>query len=270
MAAGDARTPAARSEGLIIERLPGELLVYDQERDEAHCLHAEAAAVFDLLDGTRTSAEIAALASEHLPNAVSEATVERVVTELSDRNLLADDGAAGDGLSRRDLIQRGALTGAGVAGAGLITSIAAPVPAAAQSPGNTGGCTTATSCEDEDIVACPDVSAECGCVEATDGSIQCIEPVITTACMSDGDCDDPNAAGPDCISGTAGDESQSACVTACENSGDCGVNEICVAQQDCISDSFCAPLCGSTNGTFALRSRGARKGLLGRLTTIRS
>ena len=65
---GDERRPAGRSEGLIVERLPGELLVYDQERDEAHCLHTEAATVFDLLDGTRTSADVAALASEHLPS----------------------------------------------------------------------------------------------------------------------------------------------------------------------------------------------------------
>ena len=53
MAAGDARTRAARSDGLIVERLPGELLVYDESRDEAHCLHAEAAVVFDLMDGSR-------------------------------------------------------------------------------------------------------------------------------------------------------------------------------------------------------------------------
>jgi hypothetical protein len=51
VAARDAHVPAARIEGLSVERLPGELLVYDEERDEAHCQHAEAAVVFDLLDG---------------------------------------------------------------------------------------------------------------------------------------------------------------------------------------------------------------------------
>ena len=40
---GDERRPAGRSEGLIVERLPGELLVYDEERDEARCLHTATA-----------------------------------------------------------------------------------------------------------------------------------------------------------------------------------------------------------------------------------
>lgn len=35
--------PAARSEGLIVEPLPGETLVYDERCDEAHCLNAVAA-----------------------------------------------------------------------------------------------------------------------------------------------------------------------------------------------------------------------------------
>ena len=81
MAGSDARVRAARSGGLIVERLPGELLVYDEVRDEAHCLHAEAAAVFDLLDGSRTGAEIAAVASEHLSKPVSEARVADVLAE---------------------------------------------------------------------------------------------------------------------------------------------------------------------------------------------
>jgi hypothetical protein len=261
MSEDGARAPASRTEGLIIERLPGELLVYDQERDEAHCLHAEAAAVFDLLDGARTGAEIAALASEHLPEPVSEATVERILTELSARNLLAGDDAAADGLSRRDVIQRGTLVGAGAV---LITSIAAPIPAAAQSPGNTGGCTTGTTCEDEQGVPCPENQSEnCLCVESTEGSIQCIEQVLTTLCMSDTDCEIPAAAGPDCVSGISGDENISACVTECTSSNDCATNEICVEDQSCLSSGFCAPLCGSTNGTLSRSSSGARRGRFG-------
>jgi hypothetical protein len=249
MAKSNTRTPAARSDGLIIERLPGELLVYDQERDEAHCLHAEAAAVFDLLDGTRTSAEIAALASEHLPKAVSDAMVEQVLAELSARNLLAEDGAASDGLSRRDLLHRGTLTG--VAGAVLITSIAAPVPAAAQS-GNTGGCTTGTTCGNE--VPCPGGPSQfCRCLESTEGTFHCAGGSITTVCEDDTDCQNPEADGPDCVNG--------ACFTACETSGDCPGNEFCVQEQECIT-SFCQPLCSSTEPR-AWRASGARRGPLG-------
>jgi len=181
MEAGDTRAPMVRSDGLIIERLPGELLVYDEERDEAHCLHAEAAAVFDLLDGVRTRADIAAVASEHLAKPVSEKRVAEVLAELDACRLLEEDAPAGDGLSRRDLIHRGALTGAGVAGAALITSIAAPLPAAAQSPQEceAGGC---TACGPE----------ESGCVCAgTDQGPMCLEGMseLGPPCETSADCD---------------------------------------------------------------------------------
>jgi hypothetical protein len=214
MGPGDAPTPAARTDGLIVERLPGELLVYDEERDEAHCLHAEAAAVFDLADGSHTSAEIAALASEHLPKPVSEARVAEVLAELGARHLLDDDGAAGEGLSRRDLIHRGALTGAGVAGAALITSIAAPVPAAAQSPN--GECQTGGTCDPEP--AFPTCGGgECFCAQTTDG--------------------------PQCA---AADPTPCETLTPCESSGDCGQNEFCAVNTCCGPEGVCVPACGAS------------------------
>ena len=212
MAPGDARAPAARSDGLIVERLPGELLVYDEERDEAHCLHAEAAVVFDLSDGRRTRAQLAALASEHLPKPVSETRVGQVLTELSARHLLADDGTAGDGLSRRDLIHRGALTGAGVAGAALVTSIVAPVPAAAQSPG--GECQTGFTCGDSP--GCGEGS--CFCWQTAEGPPQCGEDFS-------------------CSNAT------------CTDSGECGANEVCAVNTCCGSQGICAPVCGSQTRT---------------------
>jgi hypothetical protein len=173
---GDVRRPAGRTDGLIVERLPGELLVYDEERDEAHCLHGEAAAVFDLLDGTCTTSQIAALAS------LSEARVEEVLTELGARHLLDGNGAAGDGLSRRDLIQRGALTGAGVAGAALITSIAAPLPAAAQSPG--GDCDMDSQ---ECVGDCGEEDDDCGCIRS-DGVTRCVQEPTGGPCQTSSDC----------------------------------------------------------------------------------
>jgi len=259
--------PQSRSGGLIVERLPGELLVYDEERDEAHCLHAEAAAVFDLVDGSRTSAEIAALASEHLPKPVSEARVAEVLAELDARHLLEDDGTAGDGLSRRDLIHRGALTGAGVAGAALITSIAAPVPAAAQSPpGETAGCTSSTCGEAQRCPEHPD-DESCVCAEATGGEIRCLEDAQeTVTCSSDLECAATvGAGGPNCVTA----HGQNVCVQACETSSDCDAGEVCLAKQDCFSENVCFPVCESSNGTArAQRSRRARSGRF-RLTLTR-
>jgi hypothetical protein len=183
--AGYARRPAARSEGLIVERLPGEVLVYDRDRDEAHCLHTEAAAVFDLLDGTRTSDEIAAETS------LSEHRVDEVLSELATRHLLDDGTVEGDGISRRDLIHRGALTGAGVAGAALITSIAAPLPAAAQSP---NGCFRGECSPDGRFCGFDPQSEneECFCFDTTEGA-RCLD-----FSFNEGPCDQQGG----CPSGT--------------------------------------------------------------------
>lgn len=52
--------PKARSEGLITKEVDGELLVYDLERDRAHCLNEIAAAIWKRCDGSTTTTEIAA------------------------------------------------------------------------------------------------------------------------------------------------------------------------------------------------------------------
>src|SRR5919206_3923636 len=51
--------PQARSENLIVEELDGEVLVYDIDRDRAHCLNSTAALVWKLCNGRRTPGDIA-------------------------------------------------------------------------------------------------------------------------------------------------------------------------------------------------------------------
>jgi Coenzyme PQQ synthesis protein D (PqqD) len=51
--------PKARSENLIVEELDGEVLVYDIDRDRAHCLNSTAALVWKLCNGRRTPSDIA-------------------------------------------------------------------------------------------------------------------------------------------------------------------------------------------------------------------
>jgi hypothetical protein len=43
--------PKARRNKLVIQELPDEVLVYDQERDKAHCLNQTAALVWKQCDG---------------------------------------------------------------------------------------------------------------------------------------------------------------------------------------------------------------------------
>jgi hypothetical protein len=61
--------PRARTDGLVIEELTDEVLVYDLQRNKAHCLNSTAAAVWKHCDGRRTVEQIARRLSE--PGAVA-------------------------------------------------------------------------------------------------------------------------------------------------------------------------------------------------------
>ena len=93
------------------------------------------------------------------------------------------------------------MTGAGVAGAALITSIVAPVPAAAQSPNGCGPCTEeARSCSSSE-------EDNCFCFNTTEGP-QCISTQIQSyagECSQQGGCPE----GSFCIEGETEGECQS-------------------------------------------------------------
>src|SRR5436190_8666718 len=135
--------PAARSEGLVVEHLAGETLVYDLERDEAHHLNPTAAAVFALCDGRTTASQMVAAVAQRLGQPVSAETVREAVGQLAERELLTHAPAIEPGVSRREVVRKEAIVGAGAAVAGpVIKSIVAPTPAMAQS----GGCSTDSDC----------------------------------------------------------------------------------------------------------------------------
>ena len=172
----NAAVPAARSEGLVVEQLPGETLVYDLERDEAHLLGPIATAVFALCDGQRTVAAIAAEVADQLEDAVTPETVHEALNQLTACNLLvADEPTPAAGMSRRELVR----VGAGAAAGALIYSIVAPVPAAAQSP----ACTPSGSlCASQGNTRRPDpdcCSGECNQVN------RCCLPAGTPCSLAD-------------------------------------------------------------------------------------
>jgi hypothetical protein len=53
------RKPRSRTTGLVVEELDGEVLVYDTERDRAHCLNRTAALVWRWSDGTASVRDLA-------------------------------------------------------------------------------------------------------------------------------------------------------------------------------------------------------------------
>lgn len=126
------RLPLARSEGLVIEELADELLVYDLDVKHAHCLTPAAARVWRSCDG-RTSADAIA---EDL--GLTGAELSRALDELERCELLVAPAVIDGGLSRRELGLRVTKVAAGVATVPLILSIAAP--AAAQTASEIAAC----------------------------------------------------------------------------------------------------------------------------------
>jgi hypothetical protein len=135
MDAGSYR-PRAREDGLLTEPLGEELLVCDIDSDAAHLLNETAATVWRACGGNR---DIAAL---QVHCGLDEDTVRLALERLSDCGLLEDPDVP-SGVSRRTMLRRGVIAGAGI-GAGLpvIRSIIVPTPAMAASGTTTAGPTT--------------------------------------------------------------------------------------------------------------------------------
>jgi hypothetical protein len=118
--------PAARRTGLVVRELPGELVVYDLERHQAHCLNRTAAAVFQGADGNRGLDELGALLGEGFERADREAAVRLALDQLASAGLL-DPGLQPP--SRRSVLRRAGLGAALLLPA--VVSMVAPTPAEA-------------------------------------------------------------------------------------------------------------------------------------------
>ncbi len=121
--------PRARRDGIIVQEVGNEAVVYDTARDRAHRLNAVAAAVWRHCDGSRSAVDLGStLRAEGL--IVDPGLVEVALVDLQQAHLLLADAAPDAALSRRELLTRLQLA---AALAPMVVSILAPVPAAAQS-----------------------------------------------------------------------------------------------------------------------------------------
>ncbi|HJQ68449.1 MAG TPA: PqqD family peptide modification chaperone [Blastocatellia bacterium] len=134
------KIPQARTTGVVVEHLADEVLVYDLERDRAHCLNPAAARVWEMCDGSRSVSDIGAEAG-------GDEVAWLAVEQLSRAGLLEEKikRPAANGVSRRDLIKKIAVAAA--IGVPVVTSIVAPRAthaATCRAPGQT--CTVAVQC----------------------------------------------------------------------------------------------------------------------------
>lgn len=131
-------TPKAKTEGMLVEELGDEAVIYDLDSHMVHHLDRRAFRIWRSCDGQRTSAMIVhAIAADEEQRPDQEAIVEVALHQLQKAGLLLPDEDEDAGRARRLPTRRQLLTGgaaASVAGLLVVHSIAAPTPAQAASP----------------------------------------------------------------------------------------------------------------------------------------
>lgn len=142
--------PLARKQGLIIEGLDDETLVYVLDSHKAHCLNSTSAAVWRLCDGRRDVAALARALESETGVPAHEDLVWLALEQLGGAHLLTDPMPRTARISRRRLIRK-----LGEAAAlPLIVSIVSPTAAQAATciPNRPGcapvdaPCTTSSNC----------------------------------------------------------------------------------------------------------------------------
>jgi hypothetical protein len=133
-----ARLPRARIDGLVIRELDDETLVYDTERDRAHCLNQTVALVWNRCNGKTTVGEMAGLLQEQSGARVDVDVVWLALKQLQQFQLLEKAALPVDlpSVSRRRMILKYAPAALALP---LIMSISAPTPAGASSCVASGG-----------------------------------------------------------------------------------------------------------------------------------
>ncbi len=112
--------PTARKEGLVIQEMPDEVLVYDLNSNKAHCLNQTAAFVWKACDGTKSIVDINAMMEQEFGTKVSEEMTWLALDLLNKDNLLEENiNTKINGISRREVIKK----------VGLTTVVALPVVA---------------------------------------------------------------------------------------------------------------------------------------------
>lgn len=125
---------ARRRSELVTRELAGELLIYDRNNNEAHCLNSTAALVWANCDGQTTIAEMARLLEAEMKTPVTDEIVWFALSQLEKSSLLQEPRASplkADQTSRRALMKR--LGIAAAVSLPLVSSIIAPTAAAAAS-----------------------------------------------------------------------------------------------------------------------------------------
>lgn len=138
----NSQIPEARLEGLVIQDMPEEVLVYDLDTNKAHCLNQTAAFVWKACDGKNTVTDITDMLSQISDNPVQEDLIWLAIDQLSEKNLLKTELTTKfHGESRRSVIKK--IGFAAVVALPVVASLVAPTSALANA---SCGCTDLVTC----------------------------------------------------------------------------------------------------------------------------
>ena len=143
--------PRARKQGLVVQKLPDETLVYDLDRDLAHCLNQTSSLVWRRCDGRTTTKEIALSLTRSLKQPVDEKIVWLALDQLDRNHLLSEESfipRTVAGMNRREVVR--ALGVSAAIAIPAVISIVAPLPAQAA----TGCVSSGGSCASNPNICC--------------------------------------------------------------------------------------------------------------------
>jgi Coenzyme PQQ synthesis protein D (PqqD) len=126
------QVPRARKEGLVVEELPDEVLIYDEDRNKAHCLNQTAALIWKHCDGQTSVEGVASLLERELKTPVKEEVIWFALDQLGKYHLLQEPIVRPSEMpkfSRRELVKKLGLA----ASIPMVLSILAPEASAALS-----------------------------------------------------------------------------------------------------------------------------------------
>ncbi len=149
----------ARKDGLVVQEMPDELLVYDLDTNKAHCLNQTALNVWKACDGKNNIADLA-----RMYGSGNEDLIWLAIDQLNENDLLEKESELDfNGRTRRDLIKK----------VGFASVIALPVVASLTAPSSilaVGSC--ACTANSDCVAGTPNANA--GCPTGSCGATACV------------------------------------------------------------------------------------------------
>jgi len=147
----DKQVPVARRDGIVVRKIQDEVLIYDTDQDQAHCLSPAAAFVWENCDGKLTVCELAEVIQHNNPdlNAREAEGIVWLALDQLEKSKLLELPVPGSGLSvgvtRRQIIKSAGI--AALVALPVVSTIIAPTAAQASTCQASGqSCTTSAEC----------------------------------------------------------------------------------------------------------------------------